>query len=471
MTRAAARPALLVLALLAAGAGAWFALQRAGPQRPDILLVVWNSCRQDRLSAYGYAKDTTPWLRSFAAEATLFREAFTPCPWSGPARASLFTGLLPLHHGLRQGAGDRVAAGIPLLAETLRASGYETVGFSADELVSGPTGIDSGFDRMTTLPQDDGCMARAVDVLASVEEWLRGRRNAPDGTRKPLFVLVNLMDLQLPRRPPPEDLAAIAGDSAGSPAVRRALLVDPLGAVGHVLGVKRIDREAVAAMGTVYDATTRALDRSTGRLVELLRREALRSDPVIALVADHGEHLGEHGHLGHEMSLFEGVLRIPLVLRWPGRLEAGRVETAQVRLQDLYPTLLEAADVPMPAGTGTDAISLTEAPLRPRLLRAAFHRPTGFLREARVAFPGADDEAFRRFRVSIHGIREPAAPGGRGPLKFLLHARREGDGPAVTEFEEFYDLGGDPDEREDLVERGRKGDLAEADRLRSMIIR
>ena len=458
------------LALLA-GTGAWFALGGARAARPDILLVVWSGGRADRLSAYGYAKDTTPWLRSFASEAVLFREAFTPCPWTAPARATLFTGLLPLQHGLRQGAGDRLAPGIPLLAETLRDAGYETVGFSADDLVGPGSGLQAGFDRMVPLSVDDSGGGRADRVLESVEAWLRERRNAPNGARKPLFLFVNFMDMHLPRRPPPEDLAAMAGTPAIAPPLERALRVDPLDAVGHLLGVKKVDDEAVAAMGTVYDASARFLDRSTGRLVDLLRKDALRADAVIAVVSDHGDHLGEHGHLGHEMSLFEDALRIPMVIRWPGKFEGGRVETAQVRLQDLYPTLLEAARVPVPAKTGMDAIPLTESPLRPRLLRATFHRPTAFLAEAKVAFPGAPAEAFRPFLVSIFGIREPAAPGARGPLKFMLYAHREGDAPPVTQRELLYDLGGDPDEREDLVERGRKGDLEDAARLRAMIIR
>ncbi|HEU4394506.1 MAG TPA: sulfatase-like hydrolase/transferase [Planctomycetota bacterium] len=469
LTRRTARPVLVVLIVVLAVSGGWFAFGRLWPSRPDILLVVWGASRPDRTSAYRPGADTTPWLRSFAADATLFREAFTPCPWPAPARASLFTGLLPMRHGLLQGARDGIVPGVPRLAETLGEAGYETVAFVAGGSGSSGSGLDAGFERMVPLFGDEGGGARAGDVLDAVEDWLRERRNAPNGSRRPLFVFVHFTDLLLPRRPMPQDLAAAAGGPEVPDAVRGALAVDEQSAVGHSLGIERVDDATLDAMGPVYDASLRSVDRSTGRLVEMLRAEAIGRNALIAIVGDHGELLGEHGQLGHEMSVHDEVLRIPLVLRWPGRFDGGRVETAQVRLQDLHPTLLEAARAPMPPGAGIDALSLLETPLRPRLLHASFHRPTEFLHEARIAFPEAREEAFARFRVSIHAVQEPAS--ARGPLKYEVHERQDGDAPPVIEFERFHDLGADPDEREDLVERGRKGDLADAARLRRMIIR
>jgi len=455
-----------LLAVLAA-AGAWVALRPGAPTRRDIVLVVWDAGRADRLSAYGYAKDTTPWLRSFAQGAVTFRRAFTPHPWSPAAHGALLSGMRARRHGLRQGVGDRVAEEVPLLAETLRDAGYETVGFVANGFLSSETGLDAGFERLVPLHLEGPESARADRVIAEVDAWLLERRNAPPADRRPLFVLVNFMDLHLPRRPPAEDLAAIAGAAGPSPALERALEVDERDALAHVLGIEAIDPETVAAMGTVYDAAARHLDRRTGELLDRLEAGAIGEDAVVAVVADHGEHLGEHGFLGHEMSLYDPVLHVPMVLRWPGRFDDGREEEAQVRLQDLHPTLLEAAGLPVPPDIATDAAPLTETPIRPRLLRAAFHRPTAYLDEARVVFAGAPPEAFDRYQVSLHGVRE--SEGARGPFKFLIHVRKSGDGPATTECEEFYDLGADPDEREDLVERGRESDLEEGLRLWELI--
>ena len=454
--------------VLLAGAGAWFLLRPAAPARPDIVLLVWDTCRADRLSAYGYAKDTTPWLKSFASDAVLFKEAYSPSSWTPPAHGSLFTGLLPKNHGLLQGLGDRISPGIPTLAETLRASGYETVCFTANGFISSITGLDAGFDHVVPLYHGPGT-ARANRVVGDVEAWLAERRGRAAGPRRPLFLFVNFMDLHIPRTPPPESVLAMAGVAAPTAEIGRALTLDPSHAVAHVIGVEKLDEETLRGLGPVYDASARFLDDCTGRLVETLRKEGILPGGFFALVGDHGEHLGEHGKISHEMSLYDQVLRIPMVIRWPGRFDGGRVETAQVRLQDMHPTILEAAGVRMPPIVGKDAITLTQSPLRPRVLNATFHRPTAFLPGARQNFAGAPPALFEKFLVSIFGVQEPVdAPRAR---KFLLYARREGDAPPVTLKEEMFDRVADPDDRNNLLDHPSEDDRADADRLRGRIIR
>src|SRR5262245_38928703 len=105
-----------VAALLLALGGAGFLLLRGrggAADRPDIVLFVWDTCRADRVEASGYRLPTTPHLNEIARGGVVFRRAFTPSPWTPPAHASLFTGLLPRRHGLREGKGDRVRQGIP----------------------------------------------------------------------------------------------------------------------------------------------------------------------------------------------------------------------------------------------------------------------------------------------------------------------------------------------------------------------
>ena len=464
----AVRAAGALLLALAVAAGALFALRSPDPSRPHIVLVVWDTCRADRLSAYGHATGTTPWLAGFAGDAVLFREAYSPSPCTPPAHGSLFTGLLPSRHGLLQGLGDRINPGIPTLAQTLKAAGYETVGFTANNFISGLTGLDAGFDRMAPLYLDDRGKGKAGRVLAAVEAWLHERGAAPPERRaKPVFLFVNFMDTHLPRTPPPEDLVAVVGAPAFPPALIRALAVEPRDAAAHMFGIRTLDDETVAAMATVFDASARYLDRSTGLLMDRLRDASILEDAVVAIVADHGDHLGEHGLLSHEMSLYDGVLRVPMVVRWPGRLDGGRVETAQVRLQDLYPTLLEAARVPVPPRTGRDAVSLTESPLRSRVLRAEYQRPTAFLPEARLAFEGASPVHFQKFHVSIDAVQDPGGP--RGPRKLVRYSRQGGVGPPEPDWFEMFDPVADRGERRNLLDGAPPEEQVEVERLRGML--
>jgi len=459
--------AIAALAGVAVAAGLWWALDSGPPGRPNIVLVVWDTCRADRLSAYGYGKRTTPWLEEFARDAVLYQEAFSPSPWTPPAHASLFTGLLPRNHGLQHGRGDRIPKGIPLLAETLRASGYETVGFTSNAYISGITGLNAGMDRFVSLHSDASGIGTAEQVEEAVEAWLLERRNRPsEQNRRPLFVFFNLMDAHLPRRPFPEDLQAILGSAAVPAGVARALRIDQREAVAHLLKVRELDAETLAGMGPVYDAAVRHLDRKTRDLFERMREDGILEDAVIAVTGDHGEHLGEHGNLSHQMSLHDPVLRIPMVVRWPGRLEGGRIERAQVRLQDLHPTLLEAAGLAPPPGTAKDAVPLTESPLKPRLHRASFARPIPFLPEARKEYAGAPESVFHRFQISIRAVQEPTL--GAGSRKYLSYERGDGVAPPTLDREELFDLASDPREERNLLAAPSDGDRAAAERLRPM---
>src|SRR5688572_29502610 len=234
------RIAAAIGALLAAAA-AWWAFAPRSPGRPNIVILVWDTCRADRLSAYGYKKPTSPWLEGFARDAVLYKEAFSPSPWTPPAHASLFTGLLPDNHGLRHGGEDRVRRGVPLIAETLRQSGYETVGFSCNAFISPLTGLSDGFESMTPLYGEDRGFGTGARVEEGIAAWLRERRNAPRGPERSLFLFVNFMDCHLPRRPPQEDITAVTGSPHVGGGVSRALSIGQVQATAHLLGIREVD--------------------------------------------------------------------------------------------------------------------------------------------------------------------------------------------------------------------------------------
>jgi arylsulfatase A-like enzyme len=436
------------LVALAAAAAVIVPSCGAGPAGPDVILIVWDTARADRTQVGGYALPTTPRLKELAAEGTAYRHCYTPSPWTPPAHASLFTGLIPSRHGLREGYGDRVHPGIPLLAETMAAAGYETVAAPANPLL-GVSGLLDGFG--TVLPMTPGAEKDSGDTIADrVEAWAKARA-ARGGKRRPLFLFVNLMDSHIPLVPSREDLVAVHGERAAKVPAGGSD-VTAYAALDHLLGLRYVDAERIGILDLAYDGGMRAADRVTARILGLFRGGDGWDRAFVAVTADHGECLGEHGELEHRMSIREPALHVPLVVRWPGRLAAGRVEDAQVRLQDLHRTILDAAGVAVPRGTGTDSLSLGEASPAPREAVAQLQATSTILPRLRQSFPVLPPLAAERLGSAYLVHRSPAT--GPSTRKLVLVNVEAVAGGAARERTELYDLVSDPGEDRDLLAPG-----------------
>jgi arylsulfatase A-like enzyme len=411
------------------------------------VLVVWDTCRADRLSASGYARPTTPFLGARLREGVLFRNCYSPSCWTPPAHASLFTGLLPRHHGLREERSDRVRPDIETLPATLRARGYETVAFVSNPFLSPATGLTGGFETVASCYEEraEG-KGDGGRILADLDAWLAARRARR--SEKPLFLFVNLMETHLPYSAAPADLAAVVPPEARWAARDAAASVNQLGAFAHMFGQAPLAAETILSLGDAYDGAVRTVDRITEEILRSLEREGLLEGALVAVAGDHGENLGERGELDHVMSPREGVLRVPLFVRWPGRVEAGRVEEAQVRLQDLYPVFLEAAGVRAPGICGRDAVTLLQTPLRPRVAVAEFGPMVDTVYGVPGARTAAPAELVRRSRLSFLSVREPAGPGARKVIAWVRHPEKGTPIPAGLE---MYDASADPREEEDLL--------------------
>ncbi len=457
--------ALVSLAVIVAVGGGLFLVRHARGGKPNILLFVWDTCRGDRVSVNGYSRPTTPRLAGLAAAGVTYRRCFTPAPWTPPAHASLFTGLLPRDHRLIEGLGDRVRPGVPLLAQTLRDAGYETVCVSANSSVSVTTGLTEGFEEELPCYRMEDRSVTGEAALERVRTWVAARRPGEGGGR-PVFLFVNLMDAHLPYTFEASSVAAVRGDAAVNGARRAAETIGNQEARTYTLGLRDIDDRTIRDLGASYDGAVRVDDRLTGAILDLLEGAGLAEGAFIAVCGDHGENLGEHRALYHAYSVYDPVLHVPLVVRWPGRLDGGRVEDGEVRLQDLYPTVLEAAGVPIPAPCGRDAVSLAEEPLRPRTLLAEFGPMLTSVPGLRQEFPEVPADVLDRASCIFRAVRDPSStPGGR-KLVSVLHAG-VGEEPVLLR-EELYDLSTDPGETRDLLAPGGPpAERAAADRLRA----
>ncbi len=426
---------LLLLPLLAAACGDGAV---SGP--PNVLVVVMDTTRADRCSFIGYSRPTTPRLDAFAKDAVTFRDAWAPCCWTGPSHASLFTGLRPEHHGFLESVRPFLAEQSDTLAERLRAAGWRTGCFTNNELVSPEFGLTQGFDVVDPLyKKPDRPYPFAPETHRRALDWALSK----DAAGKPFFLFVNDMEPHLPYGPPAAKAKAFLQGSPPPERVAEARAFNFPWSVGYILGRTEVPPWKLEVMSDLYDAEIATLDDELGKLFDGLKSAGVLDRTLVVVCSDHGENLGEHRRLGHLLSMHRTTLHVPLMVRYPGAFDGGRVVTEVVRLEDVTPTVLELCGVPVPKDF--DGASLTRD-LGGRIARGTFGEQSHAIPEMRRAFPDAD---LSIFKVAIRSVYD-----GR------LHLIADSTGR-----DELYDVAADPAEANDLAGT-RKDDVA---RLRKLL--
>ncbi len=373
-------------------------------RRPDIVLLVLDTQRSDRLSCYGYSQPTSPCIDAFATEATLFRRAVSTAQWTIPSHASMFTGLYPSAHGVLQSYSVLPDA-VPTLAERLSAGGYYTAGFCNNPLVGvinnglrrgfysflnysglltsrpNQAGVPSGwldqyrqwFKRAIAnlLNQIQNAFARSDALLAlsftplMVPLWqtaLSFKGNTPkslsDAAKllihrkgvapdQPIFTFINLMGVHMPYHPPRPYIEKFAPnvlrDRAAQHYLRR-FNGDVYGWLAPLAG--ELDDQQKATLDGMYDAEVAAQDEQVGVFLDRLRQSGALENTLVMICSDHGEHLGEKQFIGHSISLYNELVQVPLIIRDPaGRLLRGAERNEVVSTRRLFHTILDAAGV------------------------------------------------------------------------------------------------------------------------------
>jgi arylsulfatase A-like enzyme/Tfp pilus assembly protein PilF len=292
------------------------------PLRPlNVVLVTLDTLRADRLGCYGYAKIETPNLDRFARGGTLFEYAVAQAPLTAPSHASIFTGLNPNRHGVRDTGGFILAESHATLAEILQRQGWDTAAFVGSSVLKKSFGFGRGFavyDDKMPRPDAQAMAAefperRAAEVVDRAAAWLAAQSG------KPFFLWVHLFDPHSPYDPPA-----------------------PF-------------RENYR--GRLYDGEVAYTDQQLGKLFEALGRKS-PENTLTAILSDHGESLGEHGEYTHGVFLYDATLRIAFLMAGPG-VPAGRRVKQQVRSIDLLPTLLDLLGGQAPAAV--EGVSLRPA--------------------------------------------------------------------------------------------------------------
>jgi arylsulfatase len=329
--------------VLGAAACTWDCARRVEPAR-NLVLIVIDTLRRDHLATYGYERDTAPTLGRLAREgATL--DGLSPTSWTQPATASILTGLHPVRHqSIRT---EPLPAEADTLAERLRRHGYRTLGVSANSLVTADWGFDQGFDDFVSLASRSPARrpATASDVDAAVLDHGRDLKS-------PFFLYVHYIDPHAPYSP----ARAWAGGPLGDHLERRGPVeASDLDPTKYLERPGSLLRDAV----DLYDGEIRQADDGVAALVLALRRQGLLERTVTIVASDHGEEFQDHGRAGHGQSLYEEVLRVPLIVHAPGLVPAG-TRHGSASLLDIVPTALSLLGVPA-EGAALDGVDLAAA--------------------------------------------------------------------------------------------------------------
>jgi|SRR5579871_304582 len=321
--------AVAVLGVAALGVAALTVRWLRGRTRPNVVLMVVDTLRADRLGSYGSGRGLTPFLDGLAARGVRFADAYAASSWTNPSVASLFTSRFPSQHRV-VALDSKLPDGEMTLAELFARAGWETVGFTANLRLDPTLGFAQGFAGWGVF-----ATVHKITVMQLVRRALRWVRIVwQPRARKPLFLYLHFMEPHSPYDPPARHRPPLpAGiDVAG---VDRKLLT---------LAWDELSPREQALLPALYDGEVAALDDGLRRAFAVLGRAGVLDDAIVVLTADHGEALGDHGGWLHGFTLFDEVLHVPLLLWVPGQPPA--VIRENVSLVDVGPTLLALAGLP-----------------------------------------------------------------------------------------------------------------------------
>lgn len=417
--RASSRRNLIVLGVLVVlAAGAWYhSLRTIRAMRPDynVLVVLADTVRSDRLGCYGSALGLTPEIDRFAEGAVRFERAFAHAPWTLPSVASLFTSRCPAGHG----AGGHIGTFSVLpqdavtVAEVFRDAGAETHAITNVLFLSSTFGMEQGFATVDLEASDSNLeVRRAGPTTDAALRWL------DEHGEKPFFLFVHYFDPHLVYDPPQpfrERFADPQDRSSSGPlfGTRQEMIAFREGRIV-------LEPSLVRRLEKLYNGEVAYVDSEVGRLLEGVSARGLDENTIVVITSDHGEEFLDHGGFEHGHALYDELLHVPLILRVPSLLEAAappaRSVPITVRQIDLAPTLCELAGLPeVPAFEGESLVPLLRGEAgkdRPVLSQGNMWGPSG--------------EAWRNAGAKL--IRQ-AAFGGV----------------------ELYDIQADPGERNDLA--------------------
>lgn len=419
---------------LAAGVGVVLTYLLWPARRPSVLLITIDSLRPDFLSCYGSARYATPRIDALAAAGVLFAQAICDVPWTRASMASVMTGRYATAHRVRS-LYERLSAGNLTMAETFRKAGYLTGAIVSTFQLDHVFQLDQGFDTY-----DDRFDAALLP-----------------STTRPLHMASifygDLRDDRAFRR------GKLLNDSLRGDALSSDAAIGWLRRVGerrfflwvHYSGPDPSEKVAK------HPRSALPTDNDIGRLLQALADLGLDQDTLVVLHADHAQSMLAHSRYGQGTDLYESSLHVPLLMRWPRGLPAGRRVNALVRLVDVFPTVADLAGLPAPAPVDGHSIASLARGTDERGANEVYCET--FLSAAAAASretTGPDGSPLR-FGFVRRGIRSERWKYIRNEPSSLIDVPSPADVPEEVRralmSEELYDLMHDPEERQNVIDR------------------
>jgi arylsulfatase A-like enzyme len=327
----------------------------AEQQRLNVILIGVDTLRRDHLGCYGYQRETSPNIDRLARRSVLFEDAVSASPWTLPSFATALTSLYPTQHGAGSlethsgGAyGTRMSTSFPPLAMMLLKQGYSTGAVINAPALAPELGVERGFESYLAVPRWK--RRRADETTRDVLKWIDENREGP------FFMFAHYFDPHLDYEPPPPYDQAFDTGYTGS--IGSVFTRETYGKMEDVL-TRKDDPQAEREWDRVralYDGEILFTDKAVGDLIDGLEERGLTGNTLIVLMGDHGEEFFDHGGFEHGHTLYDELIKVPLMFSLPGRLPEGKRIADQVRILDLLPTVLDVLGIR--AWTHLEGVSL-----------------------------------------------------------------------------------------------------------------
>jgi arylsulfatase A-like enzyme len=411
--------AVLLIPFLTFNVYAYFKLSSQQPEGPNLVILTIDTLRADRLGCYGYERNTSPTIDRLAREGTLFKHAYAQRGLTWPSLTSIMTSLYPKTHGVLNNQVPLDGSFITL-AEILKNIGYKTGAFLANFYHS----PNRGFD--TKKGGEVGDLDKAVTHYAL--DWLDSINPNDDK----FFMWVHYKNPHDPYEPPKPFTTFFDSTYTG--------LFDGSRPVLDSIYVNKIDlsERDLFHLNALYDAEIRSSDSYIEKVLAKLEKMGVLENTLIVFASDHGEEMYEHNYyFFHSCSMYEGVLRIPLIMKFPNVIPAGKIVDNQIESIDIVPTVLQ----------------LLKAPLRDDFEGRSI---------ISLLFEDASDlwhPAFGERAAAIYSIRTPQWKYIYNPDNYHTYCSRsdddEGEGYLIAA-EELYDMQNDPHEKNNVAAQHRE---------------
>lgn len=332
--------------------------------KPNIIWIVADGLRADHLSCNGYYRQITPNIDKIAKEGILFENAFTTSNWTVPTHASMFTGMYPITHGTGENhrwLDDKFYT----LAEVLKSYGYNTFGYSNSPFICDETNLIQGFNTFITTSwgKDTGALENFLMLNSIKQFFMKDKDTGAFKTNKvvskwitdslraktPFFIFINYMETHSPHGDTPYFNHYL------KKGVKPQINQDQY---AYISGSVKMDNKDFETLKALYDGDILYLDMRIGQLIDYLRELNVLDETILIINSDHGENLGEHNLIKHSFSLYDTLLHVPLIIRYPKISKGGLRIKNQVQIIDIFPTILDILKIKWEGEKNIQGISL-----------------------------------------------------------------------------------------------------------------